>query len=333
MLNQHRFADVPMEPVPEPLQPLVARGMAKDPRYRPADAAALAAELRSAAVGAYGPDWEARGRSHLGQAALLLAVLWPSAATPALGGTTAEQVPLRQVLRETRNRRPSPDARSRQVSRAVQHRRHLWHVRHLEHLGHEKYLRHLRNAAVVTTGAAVVAAAVTVAATSASHPPGNPGPPGAAAHPAVAAYPVSLTTTSPTPATPSARATSRPARTSPGGPPSSALGSGGEVSVSLGQRETGTAGSGCLGANCYNFTVQASDFGLGEGSWKLTYTCSDPSGATVGPTSQTLSGSTYTDPDGNAYPFGTICLYPLDGNTVTITVSNGKYQSSGSYKT
>ena len=67
MAEQHRHGTVPMAPVPEPLRPMVARGLAKDPRYRPADATALAADLRAVAAGAYGPDWENRGRSQLGR--------------------------------------------------------------------------------------------------------------------------------------------------------------------------------------------------------------------------------------------------------------------------
>ena len=91
VIEKHRSASVPMAPVPAPLRPIVARGMAKDPVYRPSDAAALAAELRTAATGAYGPDWEPRGRSSLGGAALLLALLWPTAGTPALQGSAVEQ--------------------------------------------------------------------------------------------------------------------------------------------------------------------------------------------------------------------------------------------------
>lgn len=208
LLEQHRSAPVPMEAVPEPLRPLVARGMAKDARDRPADAAALAAELRTVATGAHGEDWEARGRSHLGEAALLLALLWPSAGTPALTGTTVEQVQLSQVLREAGRRLLSPETRTRPLSRettrhltrhlltrAERHRLHLWHVLHLDHLAHEKYLRRLRNAALVTTGAAVVAAGLTVAATSGSHASASsaaPGATGTIGHPAVAAYPVSV---------------------------------------------------------------------------------------------------------------------------------------------
>jgi hypothetical protein len=79
LLRQHQAAPVPLEPVPEPLRPLVAAGLAKDPRHRPADGTELVAELRAVAGGAYGPDWENRGRAALAAAALLLAVLWPSA--------------------------------------------------------------------------------------------------------------------------------------------------------------------------------------------------------------------------------------------------------------
>ncbi len=46
----------------------------------------------------YGPDWERRGRSHLGEAALLLAALWPSAASPTAQGTAVHAVCLRRRL-------------------------------------------------------------------------------------------------------------------------------------------------------------------------------------------------------------------------------------------
>src|SRR5579871_6680442 len=84
LLYQHMSEPVPLEPVPGPLRPLVAAGLAKDPRDRPADAAAFVAELRKTASWTYGPDWEDRGRSRLGEAALLLAALWPSGAAPAV---------------------------------------------------------------------------------------------------------------------------------------------------------------------------------------------------------------------------------------------------------
>ena len=88
LLYQHMSEPVPLESVPEPLRPLVAAGLAKDPGSRPADGTALVAELRAVAGGAYGPDWEARGRSALASAALLLAVLWPAAGSAAAQGSS-----------------------------------------------------------------------------------------------------------------------------------------------------------------------------------------------------------------------------------------------------
>ncbi|RFU42243.1 serine/threonine protein kinase, partial [Actinomadura logoneensis] len=61
----HLGAPVPHEDVPEPLRPLVASGMAKDPRVRPSDADAFADEVERVAVAAYGPEWEPRGRRAL----------------------------------------------------------------------------------------------------------------------------------------------------------------------------------------------------------------------------------------------------------------------------
>ncbi len=87
LMYQHLAEPVPLEPVPEPLRPLIEAGMAKDPGRRPADATAFVTELRTMAAGAYGADWEQRGRSHLGGAAVLLAALWPSGAPPATQGT------------------------------------------------------------------------------------------------------------------------------------------------------------------------------------------------------------------------------------------------------
>jgi serine/threonine protein kinase len=94
LVRQHRSAPVPLAPVPEPLRPLVAAGMAKDPRGRPADATTFVTEVSAVASGAYGRDWPQRGRSHLSEAALLLAALWPSGPPPAVQGTAVHQVPL-----------------------------------------------------------------------------------------------------------------------------------------------------------------------------------------------------------------------------------------------
>jgi hypothetical protein len=99
LLYQHLAEPVLLEPVPEPLRPLIEAGMAKDPERRPADATILVAELRTVAAGAYGLDWEERGRSLLGEAALLLAALWPSGAPPVVQGATVHRIRLRQHLR------------------------------------------------------------------------------------------------------------------------------------------------------------------------------------------------------------------------------------------
>ena len=113
LLHQHMSRPVPVDAVPEPVRPLVAAGMAKQPEDRPADAATFVAALSTIATGAYGPDWRERGRSHLGEAALLLAALWPSGAAPAVQGTTLERTPLHR-----RRRRPRLP-RSRAVKAAI----------------------------------------------------------------------------------------------------------------------------------------------------------------------------------------------------------------------
>ena len=96
LMYQHMAEPVPVEAVPGPLRPLIAAGMAKQPADRPADAAAFAAALDQVAAQAYGPRWYQRGRSHLGEAALLLAALWPSGAASAVQGSTLEKILLRQ---------------------------------------------------------------------------------------------------------------------------------------------------------------------------------------------------------------------------------------------
>ena len=99
LLYQHLAEPVPLDPVPEPLRPLITAGMAKDPRDRPTDGSAFVAELKAIAADAYGRDWHQRGRSHLGEAALLLAALWPAGAPPAIQGSTVERLPLFRRIR------------------------------------------------------------------------------------------------------------------------------------------------------------------------------------------------------------------------------------------
>jgi serine/threonine-protein kinase len=107
LLYQHMSQPVPLDPVPEPLRPLVAAGMAKEPHNRPTDGSTLVTALNAAAIGTYGPDWKDRGRSHLGEAALLLAALWPSGGQAAVQGTTVEKILLRRHRRLSRLRHAS----------------------------------------------------------------------------------------------------------------------------------------------------------------------------------------------------------------------------------
>ena len=117
LLYQHVSQPVPVDAVPEPVRPLVASGMAKQPGDRPADARAFVAALDEVAAGAYGPDWHERGRSHLGEAALLLAALWPSGGPQAVQGTTVEQIPL--GLRSRRHRRRPSGAAMAAIAAAI----------------------------------------------------------------------------------------------------------------------------------------------------------------------------------------------------------------------
>ena len=99
LLYQHISEPVPVDAVPESVRPLVAAGMAKQPEDRPADATSFVAALNSVAAGTYGPDWHERGRTHLAEAALLLAALWPSGGAAAVQGSTVVRTPLHRLVR------------------------------------------------------------------------------------------------------------------------------------------------------------------------------------------------------------------------------------------
>ncbi|MEV7419232.1 serine/threonine-protein kinase [Streptomyces sp. NPDC089919] len=82
---QHLEAPVPQEDVPEPVRPLIRRGLAKEPGERPVNAEAFVAELEAVAGAAYGPHWEERGQRRLAALAALLPLLFPSSGAPAPG--------------------------------------------------------------------------------------------------------------------------------------------------------------------------------------------------------------------------------------------------------
>ncbi|TMR89967.1 serine/threonine-protein kinase [Nonomuraea basaltis] len=99
LAHQHQNAPVPVEEVPAALSGLVERGLAKDPAERPPSAEAFLTELEAVAAGAYGPDWEERGRRRLAALAGLLVLLFPSALD--------EPAETQTSLAETRFRDPS----------------------------------------------------------------------------------------------------------------------------------------------------------------------------------------------------------------------------------
>jgi serine/threonine-protein kinase len=184
LLRQHSTQPVPLEPLPEPLRPLVATGMAKDPESRPADAASLVTELNTIASRAYGQDWERRGRSHLGEAALLLAALWPIGAPAAQQGTAVDRVQLHQQPR------PRPRLHPRRLLR----------------------LRPMPAAIAIAAGIAVVAAGTALAAPVSK----NQGTQKGTGTPPVAVQPVSLQPTPSASPAPSPSAPSTPGVPTPG---------------------------------------------------------------------------------------------------------------------
>jgi eukaryotic-like serine/threonine-protein kinase len=86
---QHQTADIPVALVDQPLQALIERGLAKDPRDRPAHAVEFVAELNRVADGAYGEDWEERGSNQLAKRAAALLLLLLGGIAGAAGGSFA----------------------------------------------------------------------------------------------------------------------------------------------------------------------------------------------------------------------------------------------------
>ncbi|MEU6747209.1 serine/threonine-protein kinase [Spirillospora sp. NPDC046719] len=77
--TQHAHAQLPLEQLPEPLHPLVQRGLAKSPSERTWNALEFVSELEALAVREYGPDWERRGAIALGALAASVAAAVPLA--------------------------------------------------------------------------------------------------------------------------------------------------------------------------------------------------------------------------------------------------------------
>ncbi|MFI0451090.1 serine/threonine-protein kinase [Actinomadura sp. 6N118] len=74
---EHTFGTIPLNAVPEPLRPLVLRGMAKDPGQRFQNAREFVHSLEVIATTAYGSDWEQRGWYALGTAVALFTAAFP----------------------------------------------------------------------------------------------------------------------------------------------------------------------------------------------------------------------------------------------------------------
>ncbi|WP_433464857.1 serine/threonine-protein kinase [Spirillospora sp. CA-128828] len=91
LMRAHLTGAVPVEAVPEPLRPLVLRGMAKAVEDRPDGAAAFVEDLERVAGEAYGQEWESRGVRALSASAVALAALFPLAAwmMPGVAGTAS----------------------------------------------------------------------------------------------------------------------------------------------------------------------------------------------------------------------------------------------------
>lgn len=89
LMAQHLNTPVPLESVPEPVRPMLARGLAKNPGQRLWNAGEFVAELERTAVAAYGPDWEQRGVRALAVAVAALASAAPLAMPGSFAGSDA----------------------------------------------------------------------------------------------------------------------------------------------------------------------------------------------------------------------------------------------------
>jgi hypothetical protein len=92
--RQHKSASVPIERFEQPVQGLIAWGMAKSPADRPESARAFVDDLEARAVAAYGEDWVEQGRRELGERA--------AAVVPLLEGKGSSSATATRVARRKR---------------------------------------------------------------------------------------------------------------------------------------------------------------------------------------------------------------------------------------
>jgi eukaryotic-like serine/threonine-protein kinase len=93
--HQHESVPVAIDPVDQPVQGLIAWGMAKNPADRPRSARGFLTEVDAQAAAAYGPTWEDQGRRELGERA---AALLPLLAGGGGGSVTATRLARRKLL-------------------------------------------------------------------------------------------------------------------------------------------------------------------------------------------------------------------------------------------
>lgn len=103
LARAHSAAPVPVHEVDEPLQGLLASGLAKQPGQRPASAGAFVEQLDQVASEHYGADWERTGRHRLATLAGLLAASFPLALAPQVGRPEAggEAAPSPELTEQT----------------------------------------------------------------------------------------------------------------------------------------------------------------------------------------------------------------------------------------
>ncbi|WP_344658799.1 serine/threonine-protein kinase [Catenulispora subtropica] len=87
--HAHEAAPLPLEYAPEPVRPLVALGLSKDPDQRYQDVPSFLAHLERVALAGYGADWRERGTRDLAAAVAAMIAAFPLLALGGGGGAAA----------------------------------------------------------------------------------------------------------------------------------------------------------------------------------------------------------------------------------------------------